>query len=83
MLEDFDCPIFGKLSKTYHEKTKSIVDDIKNNKKIDFPMDADHITLPNTAEEIKTQKIEEEKVFLEKQLKKNEGDAETLESLLD
>ena len=46
-------------------------------------MDTDHITLPNTAEEIKTQKIEEEKMFLETQLKKNEGDAETLESLLD
>ena len=54
-----------------------------NDKKIDFPTNTDHRTLPNTAEEIKQQKIEEEKMFLETQLKKNERDAEMLENLLD
>ena len=36
-----------------------------NNKKIDSPTDTEHITLPNTTEGKKQQKIEEEKMLLE------------------
>ena len=41
-------------------------------KKIDFPTDTDHISLPNSAEKIKQQKINEEEIFLKTELKKNE-----------
>ena len=34
LLEDFDCPIFVELEKTYNEKIEeNIVDDIMNDKK--------------------------------------------------
>ena len=46
-------------------------------------MDTDHITLPNTTEEVKQQNIQEEKMSLETHLKKNERDIETLGNLLD
>lgn len=36
-----------------------------NNKKIDSPTDTEHITLRNTTEGKKQQKIEEEKMLLE------------------
>ena len=39
-------------------------------KKIDFPTDTDHISLPNSAEKIKQQKINEEEIFLKTELKK-------------
>ena len=35
----------------------SVVNDIINDKKIDFPTDTDYISLPNSTEEIKQQKI--------------------------
>ena len=52
-------------------------------KKIDFPTDTDHMSLPNTAEEIKQQSIEENKLFIETELKKIERDFQTLENLVD
>ena len=39
--------------------------------------------MPNTAEEIKQQSIDENKLFIETELKKNERDIETLENLFD
>ena len=48
---------------------------------MEFPTDTDHICLPNTAEDIKKQSIDEKKLFIETELKKNERDAETLENL--
>ena len=47
-----------------------------------FPTDTDHISLPNTAEEIKQQRIDENKLFIEAELKKNERDVETLENFI-
>ena len=70
MLEDFDRSIFVVNEQTFDKKIKnSIVSDIINDKKIDFPTDTDHISLPNSAEEIKQQKINEEEIFNE-ELKK-------------
>ena len=51
--------------------------------KIDFPTDTDHISLPNSAEKIKQQKINEEEIFLKTELKKNERDMKALENLID
>ena len=51
--------------------------------KIDFPTDTDHISLPNSAEKIKQQKINEEEIFLKTELKKHERDMKTLENLID
>ena len=71
MLEDFDRSIFVVNEQTFDKKIKnSIVSDIINDKKIDFPTDTDHISLPNSAEEIKQQKINEEEIFLKTELKK-------------
>ena len=47
-----------------------------------FPTDTDHISLPNTAEEIKQQSIDENKLFIEAALKNNERDVETLENFI-
>ena len=47
-----------------------------------FPTDTDHISLSNTAEEIKQQSIDENKLFIEAELKKNERDVETLENFI-
>ena len=59
------------MNKLLIKKIKnSIVSDIINDKKIDFPTDTDHISLPNSAEEIKQQKINEEEIFLKTELKK-------------
>ena len=49
---------------------------------MEFPTDTDHICLPNTAEEIKEQSIDEKKLFIETELKKDERDVETLENLI-
>ena len=49
---------------------------------MEFPTDTDHISLPNTAEEIKQQSINENKLFMETEVKKNERDVETLENLI-
>ena len=71
MVEDFDRSIFVVNEQTFDKKIKnSIVSDIINDKKIDFPTDTDHISLPNSAEEIKQQKINEEEIFLKTELKK-------------
>lgn len=51
-------------------------------KKIDFPTEADHVSLPNTPEEIKYQRVDEMDMNL-KSLLKNERDVETLENLID
>ena len=54
MLEDFDRPIFVVNDQIYNKKIKnSIVSDIINNKRIDFPTNTDHISLPNSAKETK------------------------------
>ena len=50
----------------------SVVNDIINDKKIDFPTDTDHISLPNSAKETKQQKINEDEMFLKTELKKGE-----------
>ena len=49
---------------------------------MEFPSGTDHISLPNTAEEIKQQSIYENKLFIETELKKNERDVETFENLM-
>ena len=61
---------------------ESIVNDIRNDKKNDFPTEADHVSLPNTSEEIKYQRDDEMDMNL-KSLLKNERDVETLENLID
>ena len=48
---------------------------------MEFPTDTDHMTLPNRAEEIKQQSIDEIKLLIETELKNKEGDAETLVNL--
>ena len=73
MLEDFDRPTFVVNEQTYNKKIEnSIVSDIINDKKIDFPTDTDHISLPNSAKETKQQKINEDEMFLKTELKKRE-----------
>ena len=47
----------------------SIVSDIINNKRIDFPTDNNYISLTNSAEEIKQEKINEEEMSLKTGLK--------------
>ena len=73
MLEDFDRPTFVVNEQTYKKKIEnSIVSDIINDKKIDFPTNTDHISLPNSAKETKQQKINEDEMFLKTELKKGE-----------
>ena len=38
---------------------------------MEFPTDTDHICWPNTAEKIKQQSIDENKFFIETELRKN------------
>ena len=61
---------------------ENIVNDIVNDKKIGFPTETDHISLPNTAEKIKQQSVDEMDMNL-KTLLKNERDVETLENFID
>ena len=49
---------------------------------MEFPTDIDHISLSNTAGEIKQQSINENKLFIETELKKNEREVEMLENLI-
>ena len=49
---------------------------------MEFPTDTDHMSLSNLAEEIKQQSIDENKLFIETELKNNERDVETLENLI-
>lgn len=55
---------------------------ILNDEKIEFPTDTDHICLPNMAEEIKEQSIDENKLFMETEVKKNKRNEETLENVI-
>ena len=76
--ECFDQPIFVTGEQTDNKRIEnSIVRNILNNEEMEFPNDTDHISLPNTAEEIKQQSIDENKLFIETELKKSEKDVET------
>ena len=48
----------------------SIARNILNDKKMKFPTDTDYISMPNTAEELKEQSIDEKKLFTETELKR-------------
>ena len=81
--EFFDQPIFVTIEQTDNKKIEeNIVRSILNDEEMGFPIDTDHISLPNTAEEIKQQSIDENKLFIETELKKNKRDVETLENLI-
>ena len=81
--EFFDQPIFVTGEQTDNKRIEnSIVRNILNNEKMEFPTDTKHISLPNLAEGIKQQSIDENKFFIETELKKNERDVETLENLI-
>ena len=72
--EFFDQPIFGTGEQIDNKRIeKSIVRNILNDEKMEFPTDTDHISLPNTAEEIKQQSIDENKLFIETELKRTKG----------
>ena len=49
---------------------------------MEFPTDTDHVSLPNIAQEIKQQSIDENKVFKDTDLKKNKRGVETLKNLI-
>ena len=67
----FDQPVFVSEEQTYNNRIEEdIVRNILNDEKMHFPTDADHINVPNTAEEIKQQSIHENKLFIETELKK-------------
>lgn len=77
--EFFDRPIFVSNEQTDNKKIENdIVKNILNDENIEFLIDSDHMSLPNTAEEIKQQSIDDR---TKKELKKNERDIETLENL--
>ena len=62
--EFFDQPIFVTGEQTDNKRIEnSIGRNILKNEKIEFPTDADHVSLPNSAEEIKQQSINENKLF--------------------
>ena len=64
-------PIFLTDEQIDNKKIEeNIVKSILNDEKIELPTDTDHISLPNTAEEIKQQSIDENKLFTETELKK-------------
>ena len=71
MMNFFSKPVSVREEQTENNRVeKDIVRDILNDEKIDFPTDTDHIGLPNTAEEIKQQSIDENKLYIETELKK-------------
>ena len=74
MIDQFLLRMNNLITKKNEE---SIVNDIRNDKKFDFPTEADHVSLPNTPEEIKHQRVDEMDKNL-KSLLKNEKDVETL-----
>ena len=81
--EFFNQPIFVTGEQTDTKRNEnSIVRNILNDEKVEFPTDTDHISLSNTAEEIKQQSIDENKLFIETELKKIKRDVETLENLI-
>ena len=78
--EFFDRPIFVTVEQSDNKRIEnSSGRNVLNDEKMKFPTDTDHISLPNTAEEIKQQSIDEIKLFTETKLKKNKRDVETLE----
>ena len=71
MMIFFDQPVFVSAEQTDNNRIeKDIVINILNDEEIDFPTDTGHISLSNTAEEIKQQSIDENKLLLETELKK-------------
>ena len=81
--EFFYWPIFVTHEQADNKIIKeNIAKSILNDEKIEFPTDTDHICLPNIAEEIKEQSIDENKLFIETELKKNERNVETLENVI-
>ena len=80
--EFFDWPISVAGEQTDKKIEENIVRSILNDERMKFPTDTDHISLRNTAEEIKQQSIDENELFIETELKKNERDVETLENLI-
>ena len=80
----FDHPVFVTDEQTDNNRIKeNIVRNILNDGKINFPTYTYHISLSNTAEETKKLSIDENKLFIEIELKKNKRDYETLENLVD
>ena len=74
LTEFFDQPIFVTGEQIDNKRIeKSIVRNILNDEKMEFPTDTDQISLPNTAEEIKQQSIDENKLFIETELKRTKG----------
>ena len=71
LLDDFDRTRFVVGEQSSNDKIEDdILSDILNDKKIDFPTETDHISLPNMAEEIKQQKVNEEEMNIKALLKK-------------
>ena len=67
----FDQPSFGSDEQIDNKRIEnSIARNILNDKKMKFPTDTDHISMPNTAEELKEQSIDEKKLFTETELKR-------------
>ena len=67
----FDQPSFGSDEQIDNKRIEnSIARNILNDKKMKFPTDTDHISMPNTAEELKEQSIDEKKLFIETELKR-------------
>ena len=82
-IEFSDRLIFVAGEQTDNKKIEeNIIRRILNDEKMEFPTDTDHISLPNTAEEIKQQSIDENKLFIETEQNKNEIDVQTLEGLI-
>ena len=71
MIIFLDQPVFVSEEQSDNSRIeKDTVRNILNDGKIDFLTDTDHISLSNTAEEIKQQRIDENKLFIETELKK-------------
>ena len=67
----FDQPSFGSDEQIDNKRIEnSIARNILNDKKMKFPTDTDHVSMPNTAEELKEQSIDEKKLFIETELKR-------------
>ena len=67
----FNQPSFGSDEQIDNKRIEnSIARNILNDKKMKFPTDTDHVSMPNTAEELKEQSIDEKKLFIETELKR-------------
>ena len=78
----FDQLIFESEETDNIRIENSIVRNILNDEKMGFPAYTDHISISNTAGEIKQQSIDEKNLFIEIELKRNKRDFETLENLM-